>query len=245
MNAKHLLPSLLLALPCVASAGELSLRADWWDYDVAGSVTRGSDLQDFETDLAVEARAHNLGYALAWNTGPGWIPDLAASYTRIDAGGEKFTPGLRFGPVILIPGATARGSADIEDVDVTLRYPLAIGGGKLWAGVTLKRLQGDVVVSGDTSAAEDHEHIDQAFPMLHLAATSPLASWISLNAQANAIKYGDNEAYEVRAGASLGLIDRLGVNLGWQEKHYRVADGDYLLDATLSGAIAGVFLSFR
>jgi hypothetical protein len=235
---------LLLASPC-ATGAELNLRADWWDYDVSGSVDRRGDVQDLDADLGVEARGHNMAYALAWNTGPGWVPDFAASYTRIDAGGERVTPGFRFGPIVLAPGSVARGDADLEDIDLTLRYPFALGNSRLWAGVTLKRVHGDVVIGDDASSAEDRQRIDQAFPLLHLAASVPLSSWLALSAQGNAVKYGDNEAWEGRAGVSLGLLESFGINLGWQTKHYRVADGDYLLDATLSGAVAGAFITFR
>lgn len=242
----NFLPSFLLCSVLFtgpAAASDLTLIADYWDFEVSGHVDRNGDVQDFEADLGVAARDH-AAYSLAWNTGPGWWrPDLAASHTPISAGGQRVVSnGLSFGPVVLIPGSTALGDADLDDTDLTLRYPLRRGRSTLWGGLTIKRIAGMVVVRDQSDTAEDRERIDQVFPLLHLAAGTSLNDWLSLSAQGNVARYRDSEAYELRVGVSLGIAGPLGINLGWQRKHYRVSDGDYLLDATLSGAIAGIFL---
>ena len=239
-----LLCGCLFALP--SHAAELSLNADYWDYSVSGFVERGSDAQDLESDLGVEARAHAT-YSLSWNTGPGWWrPDFAASHTRLDAGGQRTASnGLSFGPVVLIPGSSAFGDARLDDTDLTLRYPLQFERLTLWGGLTVKRIAGTIVVRDESDTQEDRQAIDQVFPLLHLAASAPLTTWLSLSAQGNLARYRDNEAHELRAGLSFGLLGPVGVNLGWQHKQYRVSDGDYRFDATLSGAIAGVFVKLR
>lgn len=228
------------------AAAELNLAADYWDYRVAGEVQRGDDVQDLETDFGVEAR-ENLAYRLAWNTGPGWWrPDLAASHTPLQAGGQRNSgSGLRFGPVVLLPGGTAIGDAALDDTDLSLRYPLRLGHGTVWGGLTIKRIAGTVTVRDASDTQEDRQRIDQTFPLLHAAASLPLNSWLTLGVQGNAAKYRDDQAYELRAGLSCGLVGPLGINLGWQLKRYRVNDGDYRLDARLAGAQAGLYLSLR
>lgn len=230
-----------------AQAADLSLLADHWGYRVHGVVVRDGDVQDLGADLGVQSLEH-AAYGFAWNTGSGWWhPDFAASYTKIDAAGERRTDNsVSFGPLVLFPAeGVAQGRADLDDVDLTLRYPLQLDALTLWGGLTLKRLRGDVSVRSATNGSEDREHIDQIFPLLHVAANQRLADWVSLSAQGNAVRYGDDLAYEWRVGASLGLLGPLGVNFGWQTKRYRFNDGNYRLDATLSGLIAGVSLTLR
>lgn len=242
-------PKLLLLCGLIfvhpASAAEVSLTADYWDYKISGTVNRSGDVQDLDRDLGVEARDH-ASYGFAWNTGPGWWrPDFAANYTPIKADGQRISAGTHFGPLVIIPGSVARGEADLDDADLSLRYPLKFGWGTIWGGVTIKRITGFVSIRDATSMALDRQQIDQLFPLLHLALSAPLTSWLTLSAQGNAIEYQGSKAYELRTGASIGILGPLGINLGWQYKQYRVSEGDYLFDASLSGALAGVFITLR
>lgn len=221
--------------------------ADYWDYAVSGSVTRDGDVQDLDSDLGIEARKHSV-YSLAWNTGPGWWrPDFAASYTPIDAGGQQEVRNTGiFGSLLFVQGSSvARGDADLEDTDLSLRYPATIGSSTFWGGVTVKRIAGVISVRDQSETAEDRQRFDLTFPLLHVAASVPVQSWLSLSAQGNAAKYRDDTAYELRLGASIGVLGPVGINLGWQLKRYQINDGDYLLDAKLSGLLAGVVVTLR
>lgn len=229
-----------------AVAMEVSLIADYWDYSVEGSVNLSGSVQDLERDLGVEAQGHTT-FHFAWNTGTGWWrPDFAASYTAIKANGQRSAEGGGgLGGVLFPPsGSVARGDADLDDTDLTLRYPWTLGRARVWGGVTLKRIVGVVAVQDPSDSAEVRQRVDQVFPLLHLAARWPLASWIELAAQGNAVSYQDDSAYEFRASANLNLPGPLGIDLGWQLKRYDITDADYQFDATLSGPFIGAFVAF-
>lgn len=230
-----------------AGAADFSFGADYWGYDVRGQVDRNGDVLDFQSDLDVKARTHTQ-YLAAWNTGPGWWkPDLAFSYTPIKASGQHDVPGgTRFGGLLFPPtNNTVLGDADLADLSVSLRYPLTLGATHVWGGLTLKRLNGHVTVRDQNDTQEDQQDFNELFPMLHAAVAAPLASWLTLAGQADFIKYGSNSAWDLRAGVSVGVYGPVGLNLGWQGKHYHVESGSYRLNATLSGATAGLYFNFR
>ncbi|HVT36881.1 MAG TPA: hypothetical protein VHE37_14920 [Nevskiaceae bacterium] len=242
----------LLALACMlctdAGAADFSLGADYWGYQVRGSVNRNGDVLDFDRDLGVQAQTHALLQA-AWNTGPGWWkPDFALSYAPIKAGGQQeVTAGTRFGGLLFPSGNTVIfGDADLKDLALTLRYPLALGNARIWGGISAKHVNGEVTVRDRNDTQEDVQDINQWFPMLHVAAAIPAASWLTLSAEANGARYASNQAWDVRAGASIGIYGPLGLNAGWAARHYHVeSDSSYRLDATLSGVTAGLYLLLR
>ncbi len=244
MKIAHALLATALLYSIDASAGEFSFGASYWGYDISGQVDRAGDVLDFESDLAVRPRTQTQWLA-AWNTGPGWAPDLALSLVPIRAkGDQEVSAGTRFGGLLFGSGnARVYGDARLDDLALALRYPLLKSdGAALWAGVTLKHVYGRVAVRDQNDTQEDVQEINQWFPMAHVAAALPLASWISFNGEANAIQYGGSGAWDLRVGASTRLLGPLGFNLGWQLRHYRVESGDYRLDATLSGLLAGLYL---
>lgn len=228
-----------------AQADDFSISAANWNFAVQGSVRDGDSSLDFDKDLAVRPR-EKIIYSATWNTGPGLWPDLAAGYAPIRAGGEQVVTNDTGLLGIPIGGSTATiaADADLDDLELSLRYPLTVGSAALSLGITLRQLRGDILVKEESDAEARREAIDKIFPMAHLQFRWPLANWLSLEAAGNYVAdQGDRaEDYRVQATALLGPLSLSG---GWQYKSFRINSNSYLLDADLSGAFAGLGFVIR
>jgi hypothetical protein len=145
---RHL--AVVLGLLCATSAAAqtLSLSAGGWNYRVAGEVTRAGQTQDLDDDLDVQGRRRSFLAAelRPGEYGPGWLPDLVLRRTRIDAAGQRTVSGsVSVGPVpIGEESGTAFVDADLEDRELTLRYPYRIRSLEAVAGISVKQLRGPV-----------------------------------------------------------------------------------------------------
>lgn len=221
-----------------AEAQSFSLNYVSWDYAVTGYADDGSRRLDFEQDLQVRPleRGH---LELSAETPPGW-PDVGVNYTQIEAAGQRTAE--RAGGVIgLLPigsNPTASVRADLDDLGLSLRYPLSLQPTRLLLGLTLTQLRGPVSVQQEGDAEETREEISELFPMAHVRLESDLASWLRLGASADYIRYEDDRALRYQAELRLSW-GALTLNLGWLKKAYRVNGESYLLDTELSGPYAG------
>lgn len=236
--------ALLFALALAGPAAAFDIGYEHWDYDVEGFVDNAGDVLDFRRDLTVEAR-NETAFALRWDTAPGWLPDFAAQYLRVDAGGRRVvSEPMRFGEVTLVPGSIVLADADLDDYALTLRYPWRGARATLWGGLTVKHIGGDVTVRDESDQQETIQPIDETFPMLHARAELGLGGRLTASLQGNWVAWDDDEADEALAELALQVWRGLGVSAGWQRRHYRIEADRYRFDATLDGAIFGVRVGF-
>lgn len=222
-----------------ASADDIRASFGGWRYELSGTATDAGTVYDFERDLGVRGSGrHSL--ELGWNTGPGWWPDLALSYTQIDAGGMR-----TFQNPPPIPGSrTLAAEADNDDIDLTARYPLWSGTLSASAGVTLKRLAGLIVIDDSDQPQPSRQRFDEYIPQGHLQLHWNLSQWLVLSATGQGVEYQGDHALEWRALAELRLFRPVVVEFGWQEKSYELTTGNYALDARLRGALLRVGVLF-
>lgn len=233
----------LLMLPPLAQATPFSLAAERWDYDVSGSIEQGGNQIVLGRDLEVQVRERS-SYALRADTGPGLWPDLAAHYTRIQAGGRREVSGTTFlGLIPLQDDITVLAEADVRDWDIVLRYPAALGAGRVWGGLAIKQLSGPVSARSEGSSDTNTRELDETFPLLHGELEYPLAAWLNLEAQGHWIQRGRDLAQEWRLRATLALPGPFAVSAGWQHKRYRLESGADRLDVELDGVLLGLTLS--
>lgn len=229
-----------------ADAG-LRLGADWWDYEVSGTVDDDGMRVDFERDLSVETRS-NHRFELGWDSGPGPWPDLVASWLPIDAGGQRTTTsGGTPGPLPLpTPGTTTLilADAEIDDIDLVLRYPVALGAARAWGGVAVKHLRGDLASRAANASEVSRQEVDEWFPMLHVALAWPAERALRLAARADAIAADGDRALDWRIGAEWALGRTVVVGAGWARREYRLEADDFRLDTTLDGARLGLEARF-
>jgi hypothetical protein len=228
-----------------AVGGEISAHYLNWRYDVAGSATDSDSRFDFGNDLDIDVRQRSL-IDLSWNTGPGWWPDLALVYVPIRAGGQKSV--TTDSSVLGIPtGSTTTevvADANLDDVGLSLSYPLHLGPLTLSLGATVKHLEGTTLLQEEGDDEQTRETIGETFPMAHLATELRPWHWLRLGVSGDYASRGDDRASGYRAQLALRLGD-ISIAAGWQERSYRVQGSAYLIDTDLSGAFAGLGFILR
>jgi len=230
---------------CTAALAAPEFRAGYgtWRYDLSGTVTDRNRTYDLREDLELQPSGRRT-VQVEWDTGPGWWPDWSASFTQLGASGMH-TETVTFDPLPLPPQTeTITASADFDDYDLTLRYPFGLGPLDCAAGITIKKLRGDVLIDDSSNPPPSRQSYDETVPQLHARLRWPLGKWLALTAAGQGIKYDGNSASEWRATAELRLGPVL-LEGGWQAKRYDLQLTGYALDAQLDGALARVGFAWR
>jgi len=232
--------ALLAAAP--AAALDWSAAAEGWNHGADGYVDDQGDRLDFDDDLAVRT-VPRARYSLELAGAAGAWPDWAASATHFGGRGRRVVEGVTvFGPIELAPGATLRSRAVFADQDLAVRWPWRCGAWRCAAGVALKHLDGEVVISDD-EGQNTRQPYDEWFPQLHLDLRRRFTAGVMLAARAQGAAWDGALAGEWQVGAELGWFRPLYVRAAWMEKRYRIEAGGDRLDARLAGPLLG--LGFR
>jgi hypothetical protein len=242
----------LVVLPTLAHAdggpaAEFRASAGAWDYELTGTATDRNRTYDLQGDLGLETGGRRT-VQVEWDTGPGWFPDLALSFTQLGASGHReyeFPVFDLLGNPVGTTTETIAASADFDDYDLALRYPFRLGAVDLSAGVLVKRLRGEVLIDDSQNPPPSRQQYDETVPELQLQLRVPVASWLVLAGAVQGVSYDGNSAREWRATAELRPWGVLLIEAGWQQKAYEIQLTDYALDAQLGGAIARAGLVFR
>lgn len=228
-----------------AQAAELRAAYGNWGFDVSGTATNSGNVYDFQRDLAAHSTArHSL--SLAWDTGPGWWPDLALSDSSIGAAGTNTAPrSVQVLPPPAPPSTTTTTmmvDAGFRDQDLVARYPWGWGPLQLAAGIAVKRMRGTVEITDSSQSQPSRGDYDETFPELHGQLRWPLGRWLTLTAVGQGVQYQDSRALEWRVGAEMPGFAPLLLEAGWQQKRYNISVNGDALDASLSGVMlrAGV-----
>lgn len=237
----------LAALPvlgcCTAAFAAPEFRAGYgsWRYDLSGTVTDRGRTYDLREDLELESSGRR-SVLVEWDTGAGWWPDLALSFSQLGAAGrheETFTLFDLLGNPIGTQTESITASADFDDYDLTLRYPFGLGPVQCAAGITVKNLRGEVLIDDSTNPPPSRQEYDETVPEVHVQLRWPLGQHLVLAAAGQGIEYDGSSAAEWRATAEVRLGPLL-LEGGWQSKRYDINLDGYALDARLDGALARV-----
>lgn len=231
--------------PAVA-ADRFYLGYSYWDYHVSGEYQQSGTTYDFGNGFNPSNNSRAL-YRLRWDTGhTWWIPDLAASYGRIEVSGQQgvSTTGS-IGPIPITVNSTAHANANVRDLDITARWPWQFGWGRLSLGVTAKQLRGHVLITDSAvSGTVTNEPVNELFPMAHAFLEVPIGSRLRLGLGGDWAALDGDEADNVLAMARLKVIGPLDLTGGWQLKRYKVRNDGYRLDTRLQGWQLGAELAF-
>ncbi len=239
-----ILASTLLSAPAMAT-DQFFLGYSYWHYKVSGDYQDNGSSFNLDNGYAPSNSSRAI-YRLRWDTGPGWwIPDLAASFGRIEVSGQQnITTNTGIGPIPVTVNSTASVYTNVRDLDVTARWPLQLGWGRLSLGITGKQLRGCVLINDSAGTpAQTRESINALFPMAHAFLEIPLGSRLRVGIGGDWAAAEGDEADNIVAIARLKVIGPLDLTGGWQSKHYKVHDG-YALDTRLQGWQFGGELAF-
>lgn len=229
----------MLAIPPVARA-DVEIEAAAWHYAVSGySEDYGGrvDFKQYEVDGNTEPYV-SLRYR---QNRRGWWPDLALTYSRIKASGTHTVsePGA-IGPLVLLPGVTAKTGADVDDLTLGAAYTVLDSPVNISAGLAVRYLGGSILIRDSDAGTEDAQSIAEVFPLLSLSLRYAPLRRLALVADGAWIRAGSSTAYEFHAGVETGLLSDFYLQAGWMVKRYDVLSDDYRLNSRLDGARLGL-----
>lgn len=234
-----LVPLLVAASPAAAGGGHWYGTMGGWSYEARGSVTNLSVL-DFQRDLGLDTNdraEYGLGFVPSREQSA-WLPTVDVGFIHIGQRGQQqvSTP-LLFGLVLL--QGEAESSADVDDLQLALRWPWRWGQFRLDSGINLTRLHGEVIVADADTGQRNRQPIDEIFPSPSLRLAWQPLNALRLSLRADYIEYQNQRAQTLDAGLSWQMLGPVGLEAGWRQRRYRVDSrnefGPYLLDARLSG----------
>lgn len=242
-------PSMRLLLSCVLLCLTASASADdgylaygfigGWAYTTKGTVDNGGPL-DFQRDLGLRTTARRdyaLGYAPATT---GWIPAVDFDYLRIGTRGVQHFNGASVVGLPVIPASTTNSSAEINDFELSARWPWLWRDFRFSGGLTLTQLDGAVIAANARNGVSEREKISQLFPLASVAVSWQPIDRLRLSMHGDYIEYQGNRAQSLEASIFWRMLGPVGLEGGYRQRSYKIHEGNYLLDARLSGARIGI-----
>lgn len=224
-----------------AQAESLRFGAGIWDYEVTGSEVDNGVRRDFQRDLDVRPGSKTR-VALEFDWRKAWWPDLAATYSEF--GGDGDVSGQNGGSLFGggTSGVTTR--AELRGIDFTARWPLPLGDFTFSPGLSLQKLDGEVVIEDSANNTVTRQALDEIFPQIHGELRWEPLDWLSISGVVQAISDGEQSANEYRVLAGVQVFGPLRLEAGWQQKRYDLQKPQFEIHTRLSGALFQAGLAF-
>lgn len=214
-----------------------------WAYDITGTYTNTSEL-DLQDDLGLRSTAradYALGYVPA---GFGWLPTLEFGYTRIAADGQQTFSLLPVAPISPVVGllpvsneTVVDDRTNINDFELTARWPWQLGQFTVLSGFTVTTLNGTVVTADESSGQQQTQKVNEIFPLLSLGLDwQPLPS-LRFSLSGDYVQYKSNRADELEARVLWKFLGPVGVETGYRQRRYKIIEPMNSLDARVSGVL--------
>lgn len=229
---------LWLTMGVAAAEGTVHAFIGGWAYDISGTTTTTTtttERYNLKDDLGLKVsdrKSYALGYTPA---GSGWVPALEFDYVHVAAEGmQTVSTGLLGGSTVV------DNRTDVDDYELTLRWPWQRGDFTLAGGLTLAALNGVVVVADADTGQQQTQKVDEIFPRLSLAlAWQPLPS-LRFSLSGDYVQYNDNRADALEARVFWKCLGPIGLEGGYRQRRYKIRDPMNDLDARVAGARIGV-----
>lgn len=234
-----LLGSVMLCGSAQVSADVLggSAHVTYWGSASEGSIRSGGNAIDIERDLGFDDEEFLVVSAALEHPVP-FLPNIRLAYFSMDQVGTG-TVAATFNRQVFT--GQVRTNLDLSNLDVTLYYELLDNWVNLDLGVTGKVFDGNLDIRETRiGGARSTTDINAVLPMLYGEARFDLPfSGLSAGAQANAISYSGNTAYDasVYLGYRLVVLD---IMAGYRQMHVDVEDID---DVDVNLDMSGPFLT--
>lgn len=220
-----------------ASAGPLRFSAGLWDYKVTGHDVDNGVRRDFQRDLAVQP-AGQLRLAAEYDWRESWYLDLAATYSTF--GGDGSTTVQNGGGLLGIGSGSSTVTtthADLRDVDFTARWPFEFGDFTFSPGLSLQKLDGEVLIEDRGNNTVSRQNVNEIFPQVHGELRWQPADRFSVSGVVQAISSGEQAAGEYRVLAGWQIYGPVLLQAGWQEKRYDLKQPRFEIHARLRGLL--------
>lgn len=235
--------SLVLAAP-MANADIVGLGANvsYWDSDLDGTATNRDSSIDVEDDLNLDSDSNANLSAYLEHPVP-ILPNVRLNYTSIEQSGRGEVGVGGFDNIV--SGASVNSELDLDQFDVTLYYELLDNWVNLDAGITVRTLDGELVIEERFPGNEvSRTTIDGTIPMGYLAARFDLPlTGVSLGAEGNFISFDGDSIYDYNA---YGQYEFAVVQLraGYRQMNIDYEDSNDALDIEIGGPFVSAGLVF-
>ncbi|MFL1405428.1 TIGR04219 family outer membrane beta-barrel protein [Marinobacter sp. M1N3S26] len=226
----------------VAQADVMGLGATigYWDSDLSGKVSNGSDRVNVENDLDLSNNNEANLSAFLEHPIP-LLPNVRLSYVRIDQTGRgELSSGFDGVPA----GVPVDSELDWRQTDLTLYYEILDNWVNLDLGLTVRDLDAELKVSDVAGLTRSKTDVDAVVPMAYAASRFDLPlTGLSVGISGNLVSYGGDSLYDYDL---FGQYQIYGVQLraGYREMAVDYEDGDDRLDIDVGGPFASVGFNF-
>ena len=234
---------ILLMTGSYATADILGVGASvrYWESDLSGQAGKNNDVVDIENDLNLSS-ASNANVEAYFEHPVPILPNVRLNYTRMEQSGD----GELFKDFdVLLGGAKVRSDLDLTQLDATLYYELLDNWVNLDAGVTVRSLDGELIVRDKTgNVAPSRTEISGAIPMAYAAARFDLPfTGVSVGAQGTLISYDGDSISDFNAYGQYEL-SLLQLRAGYRQMSIDFEDSNDRLDVELGGPFVSAGLTF-
>ena len=202
--------SCFLALPVQADFVGLNIGASHWTPELSGSFNSGSSSSiDLVDDLGLDDDSQSSMVLILEHPIP-ILPNIKYQGFDLDSNGRKtLDSDLSFNGESFNTGNQVTSSFDLSHDDIVLYYQLLDNWINLDLGVDLKRFDGEVELSGDTTT---RVNVDETIPLLYLSARFDLPfTGFYVGADINSLSIGDSSVEDstiklgYESGSGLGV----------------------------------------
>ncbi len=251
-NPIRTLPLLAALLaPNLAAADALGVwvGADYWKYDIGGTVryksNNSSDDIDANRDLGYDDSSLTSFYVTFDHFVP-MLPNVRIRRTNIDDDANgRLTRSVTYGGITFNVNEAVSSRVQLDQTDVTLYYRILDNVVSLDLGLNAKYLDIEATVSGAVSGTESAT-VSGWVPMIYAGVGADLPfTGLSATADVSAIGYQNNRFYDFNARVSYDTPWYVGVSAGYRKLKLNLDDfdGSYA-DIEFDGPYAGAYLHF-
>ena len=232
---------LISSSAAVADVLGVGANVSYWDSELTGKAGKNSDVVDVENDLDLSGDTNANVEAYFEHPVP-ILPNVRLNYTRIEQSGSGE---ISSGFDVIGSGVPVDSDLELTQFDATLYYEILDNWVNLDAGLTVRSLDGELVVrergaGGQVSRTE----IDGAVPLVYLAARFDLPfTGASVGAQGNAISYDGDSIYDFNAYGQYE-ISLIQFRAGYRQMSIDYEDGNDRLDVEIGGPFVSAGVSF-
>lgn len=239
----------MLAPAVQADAIGIQAGANYWDFDISGTVrykTKNSanDI-DVNDDLGYDDDSLTYFYVMFDHPLP-VIPNVKVSFTNIDTSANgRLTKSVVYGDKTFNVNENVSSEVKLDQIDLTLYYRILDNVANLDLGLNIKYIDAEGSITGEIAGKESAD-ISAPVPMLYAGIGVDLPfSGLSVSADGSAIGYQDSKFYDFTVKANYTTPWHLGIDVGYRAVKLDLDDiDDSFSDVEFDGPYAGAYLKF-
>lgn len=240
-----------LVVPVVCGADALGIRvgADYWRYDIDGSVrfkTRDSSNDiDVNRDLGYDNDNLTHLYAILEHPVP-FLPNVKLARTAIDTSANgTLNKTVVFGDIIFQANEDVSSDVELKMTDIILYYRVLDNIANIDLGLNAMYLDSEARITGAVSGTERAD-ISAWVPKVYagVGVDLPLTG-LSIGAEGSVVKYKSSHFYDYTLRVSYTTPWYVGIDAGYRKMKLDLDDfDDTFADLSFDGFFAGAYLHF-